>query len=49
MLRREIDAVTVERVRALARSVVRLDALAGAVCGPRGAVLTPAGVSRRVA
>ena len=48
-LRREIAAVTVERVRARARGVVRLDALAGAGCGPRGALLTPAGVSRRVA
>ena len=48
-LRREIAAVTVERVRDLARSVVRLDDLAGAVCGPRGAALTPAGVPRRVA
>jgi len=48
-IRREIAEVTVERVRELARSVVRLDALAGAVCGPRGAALTPAGVSRRVA
>jgi predicted Zn-dependent peptidase len=48
-LRHEIAAVTLDGVRALARSVVRLDALAGAVCGPRGAMLTPAGVPRRAA
>jgi predicted Zn-dependent peptidase len=48
-LKREIAAVTVERVRDLARSLVRLDALAGAVCGPRGAALTPANVPRRAA
>ena len=46
-LQREIRAVTVDEVRALARSVVDLEALAGAVCGPRGAMLAPAGVPRR--
>lgn len=48
-LRGEIEAVTADSVRRLARAVVQLDALAGAVCGPHGAALTPAGVSRRVA
>jgi len=48
-LRREIESVTVAGVRKLAREVVRLDALAGAVCGPRGAALLPADVAVRVA
>ncbi len=48
-LRREIESVTVARVRQLARDVVRLDALAGAVCGPHGASRLPADVTVRVA
>jgi predicted Zn-dependent peptidase len=48
-LRRELDAVTVARVRALASSVLRLDALAGAVCGPHGGALLPASLARSVA
>jgi len=49
VLRGELERVTTERVRALAREVVRFDALAGAVCGPRGAHGMPAEVARRVA
>lgn len=48
-LKRELDAVTPERVRELARQLVRLDALAGAVCGPQRGLVLPAGVARRVA
>lgn len=48
-LRRELAAVTPERVRELARQLVRLEALAGAVCGPQRGVALPAGVTRRVA
>jgi predicted Zn-dependent peptidase len=48
-LRREIEAVSLDRVKELAREVVRMDALAGAVCGPRGAGRIPADVSVRVA
>jgi predicted Zn-dependent peptidase len=46
---REIEAVTVERVRRLAREVVRIDMLAGAVCGPHGSLRLPADVTVRVA
>lgn len=45
----ELDAVSPERVRELARRLVRLDALAGAVCGPQRGLALPAGVTRRVA
>lgn len=48
-LRRELEAVTRERVCALAREVVDLGAIAGAVCGPHDARLLPAEVIRRVA
>ncbi len=48
-VRREIESVTTDRVRQLARQVVRLEALAGAVCGPHGAALLPNDVSVRVA
>lgn len=48
-LKRELDAVTPERVRELARRLLRLDALAGAVCGPQRGLQLPAGVVRRVA
>ncbi|MEP0775421.1 MAG: insulinase family protein [Acidobacteriota bacterium] len=48
-LRRELDAVTPERVRELARRLVRLELLAGAVCGPPRGLLLPAAVTRRVA
>lgn len=48
-LSRELDAATPERVRELARRLVRLDALAGAVCGPQRGLVLPAGVTRRVA
>lgn len=46
---RELGLVTLDRVRALAAQVVRLDALAGAVCGPEAALRLPAGLARRVA
>lgn len=49
LLARELEAVTPERVRALARQLVRLEALAGAVCGPARGVVLPQGVVRRVA
>jgi predicted Zn-dependent peptidase len=49
LLCREIEAVTVERVRRLACEVVRLDMLAGAVCGPPGSRRLPADVAVRVA
>jgi len=48
-LARELEAVTPERVRELARRLVRLEALAGAVCGPQRGLVLPAGVARRVA
>jgi predicted Zn-dependent peptidase len=48
-VRRELDSVTPERVRALAARVVRLDALAGAVCGPEAGLRLPAALTRRVA
>jgi predicted Zn-dependent peptidase len=48
-LRRELDAVTVGRVRELAADVLQLDALAGAVCGPHGGALLPASLARSVA
>lgn len=47
--RRRLAEVTPERVRALAARVIRLDAIAGAVCGPEAALCLPAGLSRRVA
>jgi predicted Zn-dependent peptidase len=45
----ELEAVTAGRVRALARELVRLDLLAGAVCGPREGMVLPASLARRVA
>jgi predicted Zn-dependent peptidase len=48
-LRRELELVSVERVRALAAQVVRLDAIAGAVCGPRAGLRLPGALARRVA
>jgi predicted Zn-dependent peptidase len=45
----ELAAVTPERVRALASRVVRLDAVAGAVCGPRAGVCLPTWLTTRVA
>lgn len=43
---RELEAITPERVRALARATVRLESLAGAVCGPRDGIVLPDGVRR---
>jgi predicted Zn-dependent peptidase len=48
-IRRELADVTPERVRALAGRVVCLEALAGAVCGPRDGIVLPSGIERRVA
>jgi len=48
-VRRELDLVSPERVRALAAQVVRLDAIAGAVCGPRAGLGLPGALARRVA
>ena len=48
-IRRELEEVTPERVRALAAKVVHLEALAGAVCGPAAGLRLPEVVSRRVA
>jgi predicted Zn-dependent peptidase len=48
-VRRELEAVTREQVRALAARVVRLDLVAGAVCGPRAGVRLPATLAQRVA
>jgi hypothetical protein len=48
-VRRELDLVTPERVRALATRVVRLDAIAGAVCGPGAGLRLPGALARRVA
>jgi predicted Zn-dependent peptidase len=48
-LRRELDRVTVDRVRSLAADVVKLDAIAGAVCGPRAGLRLPGALPRRVA
>ncbi len=45
----ELYAVTPERVRALARRLVRLDLLAGAVCGPDEGVVMPGWVPGRAA
>ena len=45
----ELGLVTPERVRALAAQVVRLDDIAGAVCGPQAGLQLPSGVARRVA
>jgi hypothetical protein len=49
LTRRRLDEVTPERVRALAQRVIRLDAVAGAVCGPEAGLRLPAGLSQRVA
>ena len=49
LLQRELDAVSPERVRRLAADVLRLDTLAGAVCGPHGGALLPASLARSVA
>jgi predicted Zn-dependent peptidase len=48
-VRRELELVSPERVRALAAQVVRLDAIAGAVCGPRAGLRLPGALARRVA
>jgi len=48
-VRRELDLVSPERVRTLAAQVVRLDAIAGAVCGPRAGLRLPGALARRVA
>jgi predicted Zn-dependent peptidase len=48
-VRDEIEAVSPERVRALAAELVRLEAIAGAVCGPRAGLRLPAALARRVA
>jgi predicted Zn-dependent peptidase len=48
-VRRELDLVSPEHVRALAAQVVRLDAIAGAVCGPRAGLRLPGALARRVA
>jgi predicted Zn-dependent peptidase len=48
-LQRELDAVTLARVRELAAGVMQLDALAGAVCGPHDGALLPASLARSVA
>jgi len=48
-LRRELDLVSPERVRALAAQVVRLDSIAGAVCGPGAGLRLPGALARRVA
>jgi predicted Zn-dependent peptidase len=48
-LGRELALVSLERVRALAAAVVRLDAIAGAVCGPRVGLRLPSALPRRVA
>jgi predicted Zn-dependent peptidase len=37
--RRELAAVSVEDVRAMAREVIQLDRMASAVCGPEGAAI----------
>jgi len=47
--RHRLEEVTPERVRALAARVIRLDVIAGAVCGPAAALRLPSGLSRRVA
>ena len=47
--RRRLDEVTPERVRTLAERIIRLDSVAGAVCGPEEALRLPACLSRRVA
>lgn len=46
---REIAAVTPERVRDLAQRLIRLDTLAGAVCGSEAGIRLPAGLERRTA
>jgi predicted Zn-dependent peptidase len=48
-VQRELALVSVERVRALAEVVVRLDAIAGAVCGPPVGLRLPGSLPRRVA
>jgi predicted Zn-dependent peptidase len=48
-LRRELDEITPDRVRALCREIVRLDMLAAAVCGPGEGLRVPDQVARRVA
>jgi predicted Zn-dependent peptidase len=48
-VRRELEAVSPERVRALAAQVVRLEAIAGSVCGPRTGLHLPRALARRVA
>ena len=49
LTRRRLDEVTPERVRSLADRVIRIDAVAGAVCGPEAELRLPAGLSQRVA
>jgi predicted Zn-dependent peptidase len=48
-VRRELEAVTLAQVRALAARVVRLDRVAGAVCGPQAGVRLPGTLAQRVA
>jgi hypothetical protein len=48
-VRSELAAVTLDRVRALAHEVVRLELVAGAVCGPRDGIRLPGTLTRRVA
>jgi predicted Zn-dependent peptidase len=48
-VRRELNLVSPEHVRALAAQVVCLDAIAGAVCGPRAGLRLPGALARRVA
>jgi predicted Zn-dependent peptidase len=47
--RQRLAEVTPDRVRALAARVIRLDAIAGAVCGPSTALRLPSVLSLRVA
>jgi predicted Zn-dependent peptidase len=49
LVRGEIESVTPGRVRTLARELVRLERLAGAVCGPHDAALLPSSLARSVA
>lgn len=46
---REVAQVEREQVRTMAREVLSLSQLAGAVCGPPGGVVIPAQLARRVA
>jgi len=46
LVRRELEGITPDMVRDLARQIVRRESLAGAVCGPKGGVVLPGGVGR---